>query len=370
MIAYQIRSVQLLNLVRDIKNGNLITNAYFQRNLVWREVHKKDLIKTILDGYPFPLIFISKGEIDVDKMISTSCIVDGQQRSNAIMSFVNNDFPVNGKYFRDFSEEKKSDFFKYEIPVCELDIKNTDPRVLDIFQRINRTSDSLTAIEKKASEYGASYFMLVCQILCQQIEVDSIDNDDFQLDPNIPDNFLVWGRESDSKCKNFQTLITDKRIFSIRDISRKVNLQYTLNIVSTYLGGFYNRNDKVEEYLQAYLEDFDIKDKVVTHFDEVAELYLKLDLSSDSLWFNKANMFSLFVALLNIKDLGIIDISMLSKRLNEFIEDDVYEETYRIAAKEGVNNLKERKLRNDIIVNNILGRIEPGSQISLDINSL
>ena len=94
MIPYQIRSVQLLNLVRDIKNGNLITNAYFQRNLVWRELHKKDLIKTILDGYPFPLIFISKGEIDVNEMVSTSCVVDGQQRTNVIVSFVNNDFSV------------------------------------------------------------------------------------------------------------------------------------------------------------------------------------------------------------------------------------------------------------------------------------
>lgn len=45
MIPYQIRSIQLLNLVRDIKTNSLIPNAYFQRNLVWRDVHKKDLIK-------------------------------------------------------------------------------------------------------------------------------------------------------------------------------------------------------------------------------------------------------------------------------------------------------------------------------------
>ncbi|WP_332835900.1 hypothetical protein [Psychrobacter sp. KH172YL61] len=95
------------------------------------------------------MIFISKGEIDVERMISTSCIVDGQQRSNAIVSFVNNEYHIDGRYFKDFSEDEKANFFKYEIPVCELDIKNTDPRLLDIFQRINRTSDSLTGIEKK-----------------------------------------------------------------------------------------------------------------------------------------------------------------------------------------------------------------------------
>lgn len=358
MIPYQIRSVQLLNLVRDIKNGNLITNAYFQRNLVWREVHKKDLIKTILDGYPFPLIFISKGEIDVNEMISTSCVVDGQQRANAIVCFINNDFSVDGKYFRDFNEQEKSEFFKYEIPVCELDIKNTDSRVLDIFQRINRTSDSLTAIEKKASEYGASYFMLVCQFLCEQIEVDTseIDGEDFKLDPNIPNEFLIWAQENEIKCKNFQNLITDKRIFSIREISRKVNLQYTLNIVSTYLGGFYNRNDKVDEYLENYLIDFDIKNEVLNAFDRTAKFYLELEIDDKSIWFNKANMFSLFIALLKFKNIYDLDKCLLDTMLNGFTEKDVYENEYRIAAKEGTNNLKERRIRNDIIMNEILNK--------------
>ncbi|WP_207629299.1 DUF262 domain-containing protein [Photorhabdus cinerea] len=69
----------------DIRSKKLIPDAYFQRNLVWREAHKVDFIDTILSGYPFPQIFISKGKIDVDRMITVSCIVDGQQRINAIM---------------------------------------------------------------------------------------------------------------------------------------------------------------------------------------------------------------------------------------------------------------------------------------------
>ncbi|HCI31921.1 DUF262 domain-containing protein [uncultured Psychrobacter sp.] len=356
MIAYQIRSVQLINLVRDIKNGNLITNAYFQRNLVWREVNKKELIKTVLDGYPFPLIFISKGEIDVERMISTSCIVDGQQRSNAIVSFVNNEYHIDGRYFKDFSEDEKANFFKYEIPVCELDIKNTDPRLLDIFQRINRTSDSLTGIEKKASEYGASYFMLVCQMLCNQIDVNLADkdNEDFKLDPNIPESFLNWARDKTNSCENIQKLLTDERIFSIREISRKVNLQYTLNIVSTYLAGFYTRNDKVDEYLLLYLEDFNMKDEIVNRFEKVAEFYLRLELDDKSMWFNKANMFSLFIALANYSELDSLDISKFSEILNQFDSLDVYDHEYMVWAKEGVNNLKERRGRHKIIMKYIL----------------
>ena len=69
MIDYRVRSVSLLNLVNDIRNGRLIPDAYFQRNLVWRDVHKIDFIKTIRMGLPFPQIFISKGKVDVDAVV-------------------------------------------------------------------------------------------------------------------------------------------------------------------------------------------------------------------------------------------------------------------------------------------------------------
>lgn len=42
-LRYQIRTTALVNVVSDMKNKRLIPNAYFQRNLVWREIHKKSL---------------------------------------------------------------------------------------------------------------------------------------------------------------------------------------------------------------------------------------------------------------------------------------------------------------------------------------
>ena len=80
MIKYQVRSRDLLDISNDIKDGRLIISPYFLRNLVWRELHKKDFIETILKGYPFPQIFIARGSIDLETMSTTSCIVDGQQR--------------------------------------------------------------------------------------------------------------------------------------------------------------------------------------------------------------------------------------------------------------------------------------------------
>lgn len=372
MIPYQIRSVQLINLVRDIKGGNLISDSYFQRNLVWRETHKKDLVKTILDEFPFPLIFISKGKIDIEKMQSVSCIVDGQQRCDAIVSYIDNKFSVDGKYFRDFSEDEKSKFFKYEIPVCELDLLNDDKRVLEIFKRINRTSNSLTGIEKQASEFGASYYMLVCKLLTGQIlslaDVENLDDfivieneeeqsnldldeiptkENFRIDPNVPDEFIEWARTVD--CTWYKALITSPKIFTSLEISRKVNLQYTLNILTTYLAGFYNRNKMVNEYLADYIDEFVQKDQIVQKFNSIAEYYLDLNLKNDSIWFNKANFFSLFVVFLNTDFNYLLENKeSIEKNLNSFAILQEYKD-YQILAKEGVNNLKERRLRNKYI---------------------
>src|SRR5690554_3309564 len=247
MIEYRVRSVSLLNLVNDIKSERLIPDAYFQRNLVWRDIHKIDFIKTILLGYPFPQIFISKGKVDVKTMSTISCIVDGQQRTNAIAEFINNKFQVDGNYYSDLSDSKKAEFLKYEIAVIELDLENDDPKVKEIFQRINRTSNSLTVIEKMASEYSTSYFMLVAKLLSDQIDLDRSGLDDFREDPNIPDEFYVWAKSK--KVSKFNQLVTKKGVFTPREISRKVHLMHVLNIMSSFLLGFYNRNEKAMENL-------------------------------------------------------------------------------------------------------------------------
>jgi len=187
MIKYHVRSRDLITIVNEISAGRLILDAYFQRNLVWREVHKQDFIKTIMLGYPCPQIFISRGEIDVERMETTSCVVDGQQRLDAIRAYIRGDFSVDGRTYQQLSSDEKAGFLKYELAVIELDLGNNDPRVKDIFQRLNRTANSLTAIEKLASQYAPSQYMLVASHLAGELEIDPSDDEDtgFRIDPEI-----------------------------------------------------------------------------------------------------------------------------------------------------------------------------------------
>src|ERR1700684_3329340 len=96
MIRYNVRSRYLVDLINEVREGKRTHAPYFQRKLVWRLAHKVDFIKTILLGYPFPEIFISRGTIDLTSMQSTACLVDGQQRLNTIKEYIEDKFPVEG----------------------------------------------------------------------------------------------------------------------------------------------------------------------------------------------------------------------------------------------------------------------------------
>lgn len=347
MINYRVRSVSLLDLVNDIRSGKLIPDAYFQRNLVWRDIHNKDFIKTILLGYPFPQIFISKGKVNVIDMTTVSCIVDGQQRTNAINKYIDNVYEVEGKYFNDLSDIEKTNFLKYEIAVIELDLENDDPRVQEIFQRINRTSNALSSIEKLASEYSTSEYMLVAKLLCDQININIEDiNDTFKEDPNIPKEFYVWANSV--KVKKIQALFTDKNIFTPRDISRKVHLQYSLNIMTSVISGLFNRNDKMNELLDDYFNNFQLKNEIIVKFEKTADIYHRFKFKNRSFWYSKSNFFSLFIVIYNNLDTVIDRFDLFRSHLEHFSMN--VPEDYKMAATEAVNNKKERQIRNDYIV--------------------
>src|SRR5271169_4156243 len=115
MIRYNVRSRYLVDVINEIKDRKLILTPFFQRKLVWRIAHKVDFIKTILLGYPFPEIFISRGNIELDTMQSTSALVDGQQRMNTIKEFLDDRFAVDGQKYSQLSPSQKEAFLKYEI---------------------------------------------------------------------------------------------------------------------------------------------------------------------------------------------------------------------------------------------------------------
>lgn len=349
MLRYHVRARDLLDLVNDIKSRKLIMSPYFQRNLVWRDVHKRDFIETILLGLPFPQIFIAQGEIDVETMTSQSCVVDGQQRMNAIVEFTRGDLRVRDKSFFELSDDQKTAFLRYQVPVIDLDIKASDPQIIDIFKRLNRTFYALSAIEKMSTEFATVDLMLIAKLCCGIIEFnpkDDEDDDDLRSHPMHPKEFDDWARGRD--VSSFCEVILTKGIFSAQELARVVHLMQTLNILTTLSYGFFARNERTREVLQEGASEYPGRDKIVSSLNRAARLFLSLNLPPQSMWWSKSNSFTLLVLLAwhwqELEDKGV---DRLSDELSRFSDSPPKE--YVLATREGVNNRKQRADRHKML---------------------
>jgi len=343
MIKYQVRSKDLIDMVNDVRSERLILSPYFQRNLVWRDIHKRDFIETIFKGFPFPQIFIARGDIDVETMTSQSCVVDGQQRMNAIMEFIQDKYPVNGKKYSEMEQDDKEMFLKYQIPVIDLEMKATEPSVIEVFQRLNRTFYSLSSIEKLSTEYSSVDFMLISKYLCNVFgEIDEQAGIELLQDPTMPEDFLPWARQFNVSA--FQETVTNGQIFTGYENSRMVHLMWTLNFLSTVRTGFFARNDKSRELLEAALEATPNRDMILSKVQRTALFIRSLEFAENSIWWSKSNSFSLMVLVFwNIEQLEARDREQVKTALEVFaanVPDD-----YALAAREAVNNLRQRRLR-------------------------
>ena len=74
----------------------LIVNRRYQRKLVWSIDEKASFIDSIMREYPVPIILLA--EI-INEDNTELEIIDGMQRLNAITSFIENEFSVNGEFF-------------------------------------------------------------------------------------------------------------------------------------------------------------------------------------------------------------------------------------------------------------------------------
>lgn len=346
MITYHVRSRSLVDIYNDIKTEKIILAPYFQRNLVWRLTHKIDFIKTILLGYPFPEVFLSRGMINLEDMSSTSSVVDGQQRLTTIREFVDGDFAVEGRRFSDLTPSEKESFLKYEIAVIDLDLASDDTRIIDIFQRLNRTFYALSTIEKLVTEFASSEFMLVAKLLAGELkDEDSVLNvnpENVQNDPNLTSEFVVWANKQ--KINQFHKFILDSNIFTSYELSRQVHVMFVLNLMATCCEGYYNRNDVAKRFLDEYSEEFGGKDRLVVWMESAAYFINRVKPLPADFWSSKSNSFSLFVEVEKILKVKVIKPDVQIKNaLKEFSGN--IPGSYRLAAKEGVNNLRERTIR-------------------------
>ncbi len=163
------KGLSVQSLYRDYRDGTLIVNRQYQRKLVWTIPEKQKLIQSILLNYPIPLILLAEKKIDG---VAITEVIDGMQRLNAIFSFIEHGFTVDGRCFdlQEFARARQAkeealfdeydanverlsaadcaDFLDYQLAVTSFPGEE-ESRITDIFGRINSGGKQLSDQERR-----------------------------------------------------------------------------------------------------------------------------------------------------------------------------------------------------------------------------
>lgn len=248
------------DLIGKIQRNELILQPEFQREFVWTPVHMENFIKTILDGYPFPEIYISQKGIDLETLATQNVVVDGQQRLTTIKRYLEGTFGFekNIKKYKDLSPDEQKDFLNYDVTVRDLKDISGD-QIIEIFKRINSTNFTLTAIEINNAIYNGEF------IRCAKDIRDMITAHELK----VP-------------------------IFNESELTRMADLHFILLVMSTIEeGGYFTQDKEVEKYIAKYNNEYPSSLQMFENLTNVLLDVLTSELEVDSIWFRKSNFFTL-----------------------------------------------------------------------------
>lgn len=128
----------------------------FQRESVWNEKQKSELIESILMGIPLPLIYVKE---DSDGVY---IIVDGRQRLTALFDFMNDKFKLkklnvlpylNGKKFSEIEQRQQNKIEDCPLTLQVIKPPTSDRVTFDLFDRVNRGGTRLNNQEMRNALY-------------------------------------------------------------------------------------------------------------------------------------------------------------------------------------------------------------------------
>lgn len=184
--------ISIQEIYRRYRENQIVVNRKYQRKLVWTEDEKESLIDSIIKGYPIPLILFAEST-DADGKVFYE-ILDGLQRLNAIVGFVENEFSWKNKYFdveqlarakqaedeKIFTRQKDvevlsnaicANFLDYQLAVTSYKSEE-ETTTFEIFGRINSGGRQLSNQERRQAGVICDFTNLV-RTLAAEIRGDS-----------------------------------------------------------------------------------------------------------------------------------------------------------------------------------------------------
>lgn len=244
-----------------IEEGKLVLRPDFQRKFVWTHEHQEAFIDTILNGLPFPEIYVCEGEVDVQRLRTTRLVIDGQQRLTTIRNYIEGKYdhpPARTAPYQSLTKEQKQDFLSYQIVMRDLG-KVDEETTREIFRRINLTKFKLDDVEIHNAVYDG-HFIKAAKYILENVNLEQ------------------YGvlRES--------------------EFTRMADLHFILLVMSTLEnGGYFAQDREVEPKVSSFNEEYPNRDHMIALLIKTFAVIKDLNLPIDSMWFRKSNFFTLVV---------------------------------------------------------------------------
>ncbi|UKS26300.1 DUF262 domain-containing protein [Paenibacillus sp. HWE-109] len=214
-----------------------LVNRRYQRKLVWSIEEKKAFIDSIRKGFPIPLILVAEINFNDQKNFE---IIDGMQRLNAIISFIEGEFDLDGEYF-DLETMAKTKLLLdseeliqkspkmdrkvctqiagYNLPLSIYSFEGLD-KIDEIFRRINSNGKHLSKQELRQAGATGHFAQLVRQ-LSSKVRGDVSAHDRLLLNDmkniSITSRDLPYGINVDNVFWVAQGVLTREYVRNSRD---------------------------------------------------------------------------------------------------------------------------------------------------------
>lgn len=338
---------------KQYRDGNLVLRPPFQRKPVWTDKQRCALIESILMNIPIPEVYVQVTADQAGEQLFA--VVDGQQRLRTILQFIglereddregedNNGFKLaqlpeastfKGASFVDIVGTPRENFFQYEICVRKM-FTGVLTEVEDVFKRLNKFTMPLKAQELRNATFHGAFANLS----------EALANDEY------------WA---------VNRIVSPAAIRRMADIEMMSDL--LIGLMHGPQGGSAKIINSYYETYELYEDDFPDETRVTRLFKKVKDTIegLFLDIS-ETRWSNRADFYSLFVALGSC-----FQHSSLAKSHERALRDDLVKfgenitsklattsrtgpaGRYAAAIEKGSNDKARRSDRHDVLTDVIL----------------
>jgi hypothetical protein len=249
-------------------------NRDYQRSArVWPPISRSFLIETILLNYPIPKLSLFQ-VTDIKSRKTYKEIVDGQQRSRAVLDFYNDRFrlsrsseigEVAGKLYSELDEEYQHRFLDYSLS-ADLFVSATPAEIREVFRRINSYTVPLNPEEKRHSIYQGEFKWFI-----------------YELSKTYDQNFIDIG------------------LFGQKQLIRMADAKLFTEIIHAFLHGITKTDArKLDNLYKSHERDFSKKAELEKRIDRAINFVLSLEEIHQSPLVKPYNFYSLILAVSHI----------------------------------------------------------------------